>query len=376
VGLQRRALLQAALGCGAALPAAAQNAARQATPWPAWETFKRAFVTADGRVAEAGGRTVSEAQGYALFFALVAGERELFERLLRWTEDNLAAGDLTARLPAWHWGRTDDGRWGVLDANAASDADLWIAYALGEAGRLWRQRRYVALASLLAERVLREETAVLPGLGLTLLPGPQGFAQATAEGRRRWRLNPSYLPLPLLRWLAARSGSADWRAVLASSLAVLQGSAPQGIAPDWAAYVAQGEGGRFDLASQPADDRAGGYNAIRVYLWLGLTSPQDPARAALLQRYAPMAELVQRQGVPPEAVDPLSLQVQGIGSSGFSAALLPFLQALGRPAALRQQQARLQARPVAADAYYDQALALFATGALEGRFRFHADGSL
>jgi endoglucanase len=372
--MQRRRVLLG-LAAGACGPAGAAPKPARCPAWPAWETFKQQFIGDGGRVAESAtprSQTVSEAQGYALFFALVAGERDTFERLLRWTEDNLAGGDLTVRLPAWQWGRRDDGRWGVIDDNPASDADLWIAYALGEAGRLWQERRYTALASLIADRVLREETAQLPGLGLTLLPGPQGFVLSPT----RWRLNPSYVPLPLMRWLAARSAPGGWDAVLQSSLRLLRDSAPRGFAPEWAHYQADGGNGRFALAEQPADDRLGSYNAIRVYLWLGLIAPQDPARAALLAQYAPMAELIQRNGVPPEGVDAVSGQVQGAGPSGFSAAMLPFLKALSRPVALNQQLARLQARPLRANAYYEQALGLFGLGAHESRYRFDVDGSL
>ncbi|MEK7927443.1 glycosyl hydrolase family 8, partial [Burkholderia contaminans] len=125
--------------------------------------------SADGRVIDVGSddsRTVSEGQAYGLFFALVANDRRMFDTILAWTENNLAQGDLSAHLPAWLWGRAPDGAWRVLDANAASDADLWIAYALVEAGRLWHERSYTARGALLAKRVLDVETATVPGLGL------------------------------------------------------------------------------------------------------------------------------------------------------------------------------------------------------------------
>ena len=359
----RRRLLLGAVA-GATLNAAV---AAPCDAWPAWVAFRQQFIGDGGRVVESATprqRTVSEAQGYAMFFALVAGERALFERLLRWTEDNLAGGDLTQRLPAWLWGRRDDGSWGVIDDNAAADADLWIAYALGEAGRLWGVRRYTALSRSLSDRVAREETADLPGLGPTLLPGPKGFA-----GSDRWRLNPSYLPPMQLRWLAARGGGA-WPALHSSSLRVLRDSAPQGIAPDWAVY----EGGRFRIAEQTATDRDGSYDAIRVYLWLGLTSAHDPARAALLAHFAPMARATESAGAPPEHIDAIGGAVQGEGPPGFSAALLPFLQALGQTAAARAQLQRVQSQPPAADAYYGQALALFGLGAQGGRFHFDAEG--
>jgi len=189
-----------------ALPPAAAAQGAGCAPWADWQDFQAAFLGAGDRVidpASARAVTVSEGQAYALFFALVAGERVRFERLLRWTEDNLARGDLSLHLPAWQWGRRDDGSWGVLDANSASDADLWLVYALGEAGRLWRERRYLALSSVLAERVLREETVQLPGLGR---------APAAGFCARRRRLAPQpLLPAALSRALA---GGAQRRSAL------------------------------------------------------------------------------------------------------------------------------------------------------------------
>ena len=176
---------------------ACSHALAASCAWPDWEHFKQGTLSADGRVIDASTPeqvTVSEGQAYALFFALVANDRTTFDRVLNWTQNNLAQGDLTRHLPAWQWGRLtkkDAGQgWGVLDSNAASDADIWIAYTLLEAGRLWRERSYTALGTVLARAIVAQETAVLPGLGRTVLPGPVGFHPQDDV----WRLNPSYVP--------------------------------------------------------------------------------------------------------------------------------------------------------------------------------------
>ena len=373
-GASRRGLLQGALWlAGGALPGwtQAQQGAGGASAWPAWDGFARQFLQADGRIlANEEGQTHSEAQSYALMFALIANDRARFERILRWTEDNLCAGDLTARLPAWLWGRQPQGGWGVIDANAASDADLWIAYALAEAGRLWNVRRYRALASVLAGRIVQEETADLPGLGLTLLPGPQGFVK---EAGQRWRLNPSYMPLQVLRRLAQATDDPAWKRLGASARRILIESAPRGFAPDWVLYAA-GQG--FAPDHEGERQAEGAYNAIRVYLWAGMLDAGDPARAPLLQALAPMVRCVAQLGYPPEAVDSLSGAARGTGGAGFSAALLPLLQASGAQEALAAQQQRLQTLPSRKDAYYEQCLLLFGQGWMQGAYRFAADGRL
>lgn len=362
------------LAGGFALPGLglAADAPASGALWPAWNGFRAQFVSEGGRVIDSGStrsQTFSEGQGYALFFALVANDRAGFEKILRWTEDNLCQGDITAHLPAWLWGKRDDNDWGVIDSNSASDADLWIAYALGEAGRLWKDRRYQALSSLLGARVLREETADLPGLGLSLLPAPKGFTPAPD----RWRLNPSYMPLQLMRWFAQYGREPGWKPLLASALKITIGSAPKGFVPDWVIYDAR-QGFVPDVGGE--EKGQGAYNAIRVYLWAGMLHPDTPERKALLQALLPMAHYVRDQGYPPESIDIASGQAARSGPSGFSAALLPFLEAQKDEATLQTQLTRLQARPVRADAYYEQALGLFALGWRDGFYRFAADGRL
>ena len=111
------------------LVAAAEIDCAGPTWLPLYQSYARAFLDNQIRVIDrdTGDRTTSEGQAYAMFFALVANDRSRFDALLRWTELNLAAGDLTAQLPAWLWGRDAGDRWGVLDANAASDATLGLA---------------------------------------------------------------------------------------------------------------------------------------------------------------------------------------------------------------------------------------------------------
>ena len=115
--------------------------------WPLWSEFLKFFVTADGRVIYSfppKADSVSEGQSYAMFFALIANDLVNFEKIWRWTVRNMFANDLDTRLPAWLWGQAEDGTWKVLDEHSASDSDVWIAYLLLEAGRLWQRPDYTA----------------------------------------------------------------------------------------------------------------------------------------------------------------------------------------------------------------------------------------
>jgi len=379
-------LLTAGLAQAApATPAADTSAALpRCAAWQRWVDFKQHFISRDGRVIDQGSsdeRTVSEGVSYGLFFALVANDQPTFDAILAWTQNNLADGDLTGHLPAWLWGRKADGGWGVLDANSASDSDLWIAYSLLQAGRIWHERRYTALGTLLAQRAVQEESVVLPGLGRTLLPGKTGFHPRADL----WRLNPSYVPLQVLRGLAqALPSQTEWASLIASSTRLVLDTAPHGYAPDWVTYRATSTAGSTSATTAApgflpdhASAGIGSYNAIRVYLWAGMLAPEDPVRTQLLKVYQPMAEYVASHGSPPEKVDTVSGAATHEGPAGFSAALLPFLDALNQTALADQQAARVrQLEQKSASGYYSQVLALFGEGWYEGRYRFAVDGNV
>ena len=145
-----------------------------------------------GRVFDPTGdqHTTSEAEAYALFFALAGNDRARFDLVLAWTQANLAQGDLQTRLPAWLWGKDKDGVWKTLDPNPASDADAWMAYTLIEAGRLWKTPRYSSLGQRMLAQIEKTEVVDLPGFGPMMAPGPVGF-----QHDHSFILNPSYLPL-------------------------------------------------------------------------------------------------------------------------------------------------------------------------------------
>ena len=353
--------------------ALAQRVSHQcASPWPAWESFKANFISADGRVVDgitAKKQTVSEAQAYALFFALVANDRRTFDTVLQWTENNLTQGDLTSRLPAWQWGLRDDGSWGVVDANAASDADLWIVYALGEAGRLWGDQRFSTLAAAIAERMLREETAVINGLGRVLLPGPKGFQMSA----NTWRLNPSYFPMQVLTWISNQKFDPAWQDISKTSLRIVTESARRGFSPDWVLYK---EGAGFVGEATERGKSTGGYDAIRVYLWAGMLSTEGSEKRLLLSSLSSFSNLVGRIGYIPEFIDTTSGDVMGMAPSGFYAAVQPFFLARRDAANLKKASDRLANMPVRPDAYYEQVLSMFGLGWMDKRYEFRRGGEL
>lgn len=383
--VRRRAFIRTG-AVTACWPARTLVAAPRCEGWPLWQAFLDRFVQADGRVIDDqhGSRyTTSEGMAYTMFFALVANDRPRFDTLLRWTAVHLAGGDLHARLPGWRWGRRDDGQWTLVDRNPAADADLWLAHTLLEAGRLWQAAEYRQLGLSLLARVRWEEVVDLPGAGPMLLPAPLGFHL----GPGQWRFNPSYLPLHQLRALSAIDADGPWQRMVDGTLAMLRAAAPKGYVPDWINYDA-GRGWHAGRES-PA---IGSYDAVRVYLWAGLIDAADPLRDAWLHTVRGMREYLEAgHPAPPQHVHTDTGAARGDSPPGFSGALLPYLQAHARPALLAAQQARVKAASAGAacpaiegasglvgqpPTYYDQVLTLFGQGALEGRYRFDAQGCL
>jgi endoglucanase len=338
--------------------------------WPEWEQFKSTYIQ-DGRVVDGSDIrqiTTSEGQSYGLFFALVANDPIAFKTLLNWTETNLADGDLTARLPAWLWGEKNFHAFGVLDKNPASDSDLWIAYSLVEAGRLWGEYYYESLGYLLASRILREETRYVEGIGTVLLPGVKGFD----NGKGQLRLNPSYVPLFIIQKMAYQYPNERWQSLYNSSYTLLKKTMPKGFSPDWITLSDT----RFytDAETGPV----GSYNAIRTYLWAGMLNDNAKEKQTLLAMMSPMVDAIKQIQVPPRNVNTETGTFDEGGSAGFSAALLPLLQSSGENE-LAVEQAKVVSVSLKShknDYYYDNVLALFGMGWYEGRYRFGMNGEL
>lgn len=401
--------------------------------WTLWDSYSARFIDAQGQVIDhsAGGRTTSEGQAFAMFFALVNNDRITFERVLTWTQTNLADGDLQTHLPASDWGFDGNGNWGALNPGPSSGADLWMAYTLVEAGRLWSVSAYTNMGRKMMDQIAKTEVVDLPGFGLMLMPGPTGF-----ENGQVYTLNSSYVPPFLLDRMAQVDPAGPWRQIALNIPNFLQQSARHGFAMDWVDYL-PGDGfypaavappsasssaspqtsvpaplptldGQPDLlpsqaASPPAQPTpapppttrptpsetetvlsGGGRDAIRVYLWAGMLDAQNPARAQILNALPAMRVYLAGHDAPPQTVSDQGIPSAKDGPIGFSAAVLPYLRAfpdLSRESAKQTIRMALERNPSTGlygkqSAYYDQNLALFSTGFLEGKFRFGQGGEL
>lgn len=378
----RRTLLCLAL----LVPLAARAESCSLQNWPLWKNYAERFVQKDGRMLGSSmdpNQSSSEGQAYGMFFALVSNDPLTFEELWHWTRDNMAAANIAQNLPGWLWGPTPNGTWGVLDTNSASDADLWMAYSLLEADRLWHKPEYRTDAQRMLNNLDKTLVRDIPGLGKMLLPGPVGYEHPD----QLWRFNASYTPIPLLRRFSQESPSGAWKEIAESTAKMIADKNMNrfGFVPDWVGYRGT-DVNKGMFVVDKFTSAQGSYDAIRTYLWAGLTSPADPLAKPILDNLDGMAQSVASTGVPPEKVQVVTGVTEGIGPYGFSASLVPYLRAKGLPL-LADQQQRIVDEAIAhysnpADPaysqhqYYHVMLSLFSLGWSEKRYQFNKDGTL
>lgn len=266
----------ALLGWLLAMPAAALTCFGDAAGQEDWNRYKARFISAEGRLIDTGNQNIShsEGQGFGLRLALFFEDRETFAKIWGWTRDHLYVRN--DRLAAWRW-RPDQTE-PVEDRNNATDGDILIAWALGQAGRQWQEPAYLDEARAIAAEIRRKLLRETP-YGLLLLPGADGFDRE--EGLI---LNPSYWVFPALDELAALNPPADaWLALRETGLKLLEEArfGRWNLTPDWVVWNAG-----FAL---PADFKPRfGYDAIRVPLYLvwGSGSLSDPQQLhRLLNRF-------------------------------------------------------------------------------------------
>lgn len=127
--------------------------------------------------------------------------------------------------------------------------------------------------------------------GLHVVTGKVGFVEDNS-----WRFNPSYLP-PTLAQYFTRFG-APWTTLRETNQRLLLETAPKGFSPDWVRY-------EKDKGWQLKAEKTliSSYDAIRVYMWVGMMPDSDPQKARMLNRFKPMATFTEKNGYPPEKVD-------------------------------------------------------------------------
>lgn len=246
---------------------AAPGHAQVAAPNPAamdlgrreWWAFRSRYLMADGRIVDTGNRNVShsEGQGFSMLLAVRADDRASFERMWGWTRRHLARP--RDALHVWRYrpgaaNPTDDG-------NNATDGDLFLAWALIEAGQAWGVAEHTQAGQAIGRDILRLLLRGAGGMTL-LLPGARGF-----DRRDHLVVNPSYYCFPAIRRIAAALPDPAWVRVASDGILLLRAArfGRWGLPPDWL-MVGKADR-RLSLPSNWAPRFS--YDAVRVPLYLG-----------------------------------------------------------------------------------------------------------
>lgn len=338
-----------------------------------WESYAQRFVQDDGRVVEysQGSRTTSEGQAYALFFALVANDRKRFDLILKWTENNLAKSDMQTNLPSWLWGKAKDKTWKVLDTNPASDADLWLAYTLTQAGKLWKVPQFTMLADAILNNIEKYEVTKLNNIGYVLLP----TLRTTVEKDEVWKVNLSYTPIQILRFFSIDKDNQVWLSIAESSLKLMSLHNVKGLTADWIMYD------RKKQESYLSEGAVMSYDAIRVYLWAGMLNEQDSLKKKLMKSLLGIDAYFAQGRSLPSVTSLVNNKQASLEPVGFSVAILPFLKSGGMQEAYQMQVKRVNSKVKQCllgkpAVYYANSLAMFSQGWEHGHFSFGVTGEL
>ncbi|MGN0916468.1 MAG: glycosyl hydrolase family 8 [Succinivibrio sp.] len=339
-------LLTAALGC---------SASAWSKDWPLYDSFM-ALHYSDGRIIDHqkdGDVVTSEGLSYGMFMALIQKDKDRFDRMLAFVKKELCRNDPTNVLPAWKY---VSGK--ITDENNATDSDLFIAYDLIEAARIFNDEAYLADAEKILNLVKKNCVYSNKVMGKLLTPGRYGFVKSN-----EFSVNPSYFPPFVMQKISAFDP--DFAEYYHDTVqAVVKGSG-DGYCADFLTYSTDG-------ALIVKKSTKGSYDAVRYYLWLGITSDSDPNKRILLPLYENMFTSTAVNLAVPENYSFYFHTENGRGNAAFDAALLNASSYKVRD----YLRTRLKNTVFGRGDYYSHALTVFATGNDERRFALDADGSV
>jgi endo-1,4-beta-D-glucanase Y len=324
-----------------------------------WSAYKQNYMQPGGDVRDPlrGGRVTSEAQSYALLQAAWLRDADTFERVRKWTDDNLKRSD---GLYAWLWDPRDGGR--VIDVNTATDGDTDIAFALVIAADAFNRPDYRAEA----QQIVR---AIRANASLRLKSGwfPSAGNWAAAERIA----NLSYFAPYAYEYFERLDPGAGWAHAISIGYDLLDQATARGELP--ADFVAvDGAGALAPLPATSTLNRVFSFDSIRIPWRIELDcrvhrrqrACADPLVDRLQQIFARDRRLVTRytQAGMADATDE-SLSFYGAVLPAFSRKHPGTADALRRSQLSGRSLSMLRA---ATNRYYDANWAWFGLAAADG----------
>ncbi|NDL61687.1 glycosyl hydrolase family 8 [Acerihabitans arboris] len=253
----------------------------------AWQQYKRAFVSPDGRVIDTGNHDIShsEGQGFGMLLAVFNDDKPAFDHIWSWTRQTLYRDDVG--LFAWRY--EPQAKVPIADANTASDGDTLIAWALLMAGQKWNDKRYLLVSSLIQTSLINHAIVSFGGYTV-MLPGVDGF---THPGRVT--LNPSYFIFPAWRDFYQSSHNEIWQTLINSGRLQLINMrfGDDGLPTDW---VDLDQAGQFSPAVGWPPRFS--FDAVRIPLYLSWAGIADDTMAPYIKYWSKYS-----RGVAPAWID-------------------------------------------------------------------------
>ncbi len=287
-----------------------------------WASFKDQFISRQGRVIDWQNNSMShsEGQGYVLLIAEEMNDRAAFDLVLGWSNHNLGE-----KLRAWSFG-FDGKKWGVLDKNNASDADIFHAWALLRAGKKWNNAEYTKAGTEIMHAI-REELIDKNNL---LLPAKFGF-----QTENTTRINLSYYVFPALPYFASidKTHQKTWKALYDNAIKLyLDSLATQEnvaqLPPDWLTVDLEGKLKPF-TENTLKTDAIYGFEAICIPIYLAWVKDKKA-----LEKLRPFIKRVSSDKSTAQTIDLLNPQWKPAppifeGGIGHYAALAKAAKTLG-----------------------------------------------
>ncbi|MCL5411870.1 MAG: glycosyl hydrolase family 8 [Patescibacteria group bacterium] len=166
-----------------------------------------------GYYVDSDGSGNSETQSYALLQSYLVGDKETFDRVWKWTKENLQRKE--DHLFAWKYYYPLKKKIEIADRGSAADADTDIAFALVRAGEDWMNPEYIKEALLIINGIWNAETTEFLGKRYPLAGNWANLEQYLV-------LNPSYFSPAAYRTFAKYDIDHDWQSLVSDQYEILE----------------------------------------------------------------------------------------------------------------------------------------------------------
>lgn len=249
-----------------------------------WTGFKENYIMDDGRVVDRRlNRVTSESQSYGLLRAVLMSDRACFEKVLKWTQNNLQRED---KLYSWLWSPVDNGS--LKDINCATDADTDIAFALIIAAYKFNNRKYLESAGQIV-RSIRLNTAIKQDNG-------SWFPSAGNWAINARIINLSYFSPAAYLYFDIMDPEGNWQKTVEEGFRILkhiEQTEELIFIPDFC--ILKSDGSTGELPPESKLSRLFSYDSIRIYwrvaLYNSFNTPLFNHNSLTLKRLAELYNL-------------------------------------------------------------------------------------